>query len=128
MKKSLLAALLAYTPLSLLCSVGLSACVSKNARQGVENRWRTESAPVFKQGQTTQHDVLAALGPPSQLIKVGNQTVFYYLQEQKQARSLILILYNQTREQITYDRAIFFFDDQGRLSDFAMSDEKKAVK
>lgn len=100
------------------------ACVSKNSRQGVENRWRADTAPVFKQGQSTEHDVLAALGPPSQLINLGQKTVFYYLQEQKQTRSLILILYNQTREKITYDRAIFFFDQQGHLTDFATSDEK----
>ena len=68
--------------------------------------------------------MLAALGPPSQLINLGNRTVFYYLQEQKKTRTAILILYNQTREKITYDRAIFFFDPQGRLTDFATSDEK----
>jgi outer membrane protein assembly factor BamE (lipoprotein component of BamABCDE complex) len=108
--------------------LGVSGCVSKNARQGVENRWRDENAPVFKQGVTTEHDVLAALGPPSQLINLGNQTVFYYLQEQKQTRGLILILYNQTVEKITYYRAIFFFDQQGRLTDFAKSDEKIPAK
>ena len=107
-----------------VCVVCFLGCVSKDARQGVENRWRTETVPTFKEGETTQHDVLAALGPPSQLIKVGNRTVFYYLQEQKKVRSLILILYNQTRENITYDRAIFFFDEQGHLTDFATSAEK----
>jgi hypothetical protein len=114
--------------LLLISIVGSNGCVSKNSRQGVENRWRAETAPVFKQGETTEHDVLAALGPPSQLINLGNKTVFYYLQEQKQTRSLILVLYNQTREKITYDRAIFFFDHQGRLSEFATSDEKNPIK
>jgi len=99
-----------------------SGCVSKNARQGVESRWRSVPAPVFKQGETTQHDVLVALGPPSQLINLGDRTVYYYLQEQKRVRSVILILYNQTREEITYDRAIFFFDQQGHLTDFSISD------
>ena len=117
-------AVLNFTGALLVLVALLSGCVSKNARQGVENRWREKSAPVFKQGETTEHEVLSALGPPSQLINLGNQTVFYYLQEQKQTRSLILILYNQTREKITYDRAIFFFDQQGHLTDFATSDEK----
>ena|SRR5437868_12163397 len=109
--------------LLILVPLLIFGCVSKNARQGVETRWRGDSAPTFKQGESTEHDVLAALGPPSQLINLGDRTVFYYLQEQKKARSIILILYNQTREQIRYDRAIFFFDKNGRLSDFATSDE-----
>ncbi len=112
-----------FTALLIACG-----CVSKNSRQGVENRWRAEAAPVFKQGETTEHDVLVALGPPSQLINLGNKTVFYYLQEQKKGNSLILILYNQTREKITYDRAIFFFDQQGRLAEFSTSDEKNPTK
>jgi outer membrane protein assembly factor BamE (lipoprotein component of BamABCDE complex) len=112
----------------LLPGLFTSGCVSKNSRQGVENTWRAETAPTFKQGQTTQHEVLSALGPPSQVINLGNQTVFYYLQEEKQTRSVVLILYNQTREKITYDRAIFFFDPQGRLTEFATSDEKISRK
>lgn len=122
--------LLIWTFPCLLILLGCASfgCVSKNSRQGVENHWRGQDATVFKQGETTEHDVLAALGPPSQLINLGNRTVFYYLQEQKQARSLILILYNQTRERISYDRAIFFFDQQGRLSDFSTSNEKTPDK
>jgi hypothetical protein len=108
----------------LMAVLTAAGCVSKNSQQGVENRWRGENVPVFKIGETTEHAVLQALGPPSQLINLGNQTVFYYLQEQKRTRSLILIIYNQTGEKITYDRAIFFFDTQGRLSEFATSDEK----
>ena len=119
---------LRFAWLVLVAGIVVSGCVSKNSRQGVENKWRSETAPVFKQGVSTEHDVLASLGPPSQLINLGSQTVFYYLQEQKQTRSLILVLYNQTREQITYDRAIFFFDQQGHLTDFATSDEKTPAK
>jgi hypothetical protein len=117
---------LRFTCLVLGSLIAVGGCVSKNAQQGVETQWRGEKAPVFKQGETTEHDVLAALGPPSQLINLGNKTVFYYLQEQKRTRSLILILYNQTREKISYDRAIFFFDTQGRLTDFSTSNEQAA--
>ena len=114
--------------LLLLSLVVTGGCVSKNAQQGVENHWRGENVPVFKIRETTEHDVLAALGPPSQLINLGNRTVFYYLQEQKKTRTAILIIYNQTREKITYDRAIFFFDQQGKLTDFSTSDENAAHK
>lgn len=121
---------LAFSLLSLflLSLVVTGGCVSKNAQQGVENRWRGENVPVFKIGETAEHDVLTALGPPSQLINLGNRTVFYYLQEQKKTRTAILIIYNQTREKITYDRAIFFFNQQGKLTDFSTSDEKTAQK
>jgi hypothetical protein len=101
-----------------------AGCISKSSTQGVQNLWRAEPAPVFERGKTTEHDVLTALGPPSQVITAGNRTVFYYLLEAKRSRGAILIIYNRTVERITYDRAIFFFDGQGRLSDFATSDEK----
>ncbi len=101
-----------------------AGCISKSSTQGVENLWRAEPAPVFERGKTTEHDVLSALGPPSQVINAGNRTVFYYLVEAKRSRGAILIIYNQTVERITYDRAIFFFDAQGRLADFATSHEK----
>jgi len=101
-----------------------AGCISKSSTQGVENLWRAEPAPVFERGKTTEHDVLSALGPPSQVITSGSRTVFYYLLESKRSRGAILIIYNQTVERITYDRAIFFFDAQGRLADFATSNEK----
>jgi hypothetical protein len=101
-----------------------SGCVSKSSTQGVENRWRAEPAPVFERGKSTEHDVLSALGPPSQVINAGNRTVFYYLLEAKRSRGVILIIYNQTVERIVYDRAIFFFDAQGHLTDFSTSNEK----
>jgi outer membrane protein assembly factor BamE (lipoprotein component of BamABCDE complex) len=108
----------------LLLSLLATGCISKSSTQGVENLWLAEPAPVFERGKTTEHDVLTALGPPSQVINAGNRTVFYYLLESKKSRGAILIIYNQTVERIVYDRAIFFFDAQGRLADFATSNEK----
>ncbi len=101
-----------------------TGCVSKSSTQGVKNLWRADPAPVFEEGKTTEHDVLSALGPPSQVISTGNRTVFYYLLESKKSLGLVLVIYNQTAERIIYDRAIFFFDAQGRLTDFATSNEK----
>ena len=110
--------------IGILCVTTLAGCVSKTSSQGVANLWRGDSPPVFRQGSSTQKDVLTALGPPSQVIALGNQTVFYYVLEQTRSQTAILIVYNETRTNIIYDRAIFFFDSQGRLSDFATSNEK----
>jgi outer membrane protein assembly factor BamE (lipoprotein component of BamABCDE complex) len=103
--------------------LGSTGCVSKTATQGVQNRWRGTEAPKFQPGSTTQQDVLTRLGPPSQLIQVGERTVFYYLRERMQERGAILLVYNRTVEDVTYDRAIFFFDDRGLLTESALSHE-----
>jgi hypothetical protein len=90
---------------------------------GVENIWRADPAPVFEIGTTTQSEVMKALGPPSQVIALGDQTLFYYLREQQKLQSLSVIIYSHSRERIMYDRAIFFFDLDGVLRDFALSEE-----
>ena len=108
---------------TVLLGTTLSGCVTKQSQLGVQNMWRAEPAPVFEKGRTIRTDVLHALGPPSQVISLHNQTVFYYLREQQKVRAVITILYNDTREQINYDRAIFFFDSNNLLTDFALSNE-----
>ena len=110
--------------LLLFIFVFTAGCVNKSSTQGVENLWRASPPPAFERGKSTEHDVLSALGPPSQVISTPNRTLFYYLLEAKRSRGLILLIYNQTQERIEYDRAIFFFDAQGRLTDFATSNEK----
>ncbi len=108
--------------MALLVTVG--GCASSKTEIGVENRWRDETLPVFEKGRTTESDVMKALGPPSQVIGLKDRTLFYYLREQSVTRGLYLIIYNETREKISYDRAIFFFDTEGVLTDFAYSEEK----
>jgi outer membrane protein assembly factor BamE (lipoprotein component of BamABCDE complex) len=110
----------------LTCLAGLTflaACASKQSQMGVQNKWRAASPPPFQKGRTSQSEVMAALGPPSQVIALHDQTLFYYLREQLQTKAIFLLLYNQTRENVSYDRAIFFFDKNGTLSDFAYSEE-----
>ena len=85
--------------------------------------WRDPALPPLEKGRTTQSDVMRELGPPSQVIALHDQTLFYYLREQFKSDAMFLILYNQTRERITYDRAIFFFNQKGVLTDFAFSNE-----
>ena len=91
---------------------------------GVENMWRADPVPAFALGKTTQSEVMKVLGPPSQVIALHDQTLFYYLREQQKLKSLSLLIYSQSRERILYDRAIFFFDRDGILRDFALSDEQ----
>jgi outer membrane protein assembly factor BamE (lipoprotein component of BamABCDE complex) len=110
--------------LTIIClALGLSACSTKQSQLGVENKWRNPAPPSFEKGRTTQSDVMRQLGPPSQVIALHDQTLFYYLREQFESRAMLLIIYNRTRERITYDRAIFFFNKDGVLTDFALSDE-----
>ena len=106
-----------------ICLLSLTACVSKRNEMGVRNYWRDPAVPAFEKGRTTQSDVMHALGPPSQVIALQDQTLFYYLREQSRTKAMILLIYNQTRQQIDYDRAIFFFNKQGILTDFSYSAE-----
>ncbi len=64
---------------------------------------------------TTQAEVLDLLGPPSQLISLRDQTVFYYLTEEMSGKGQIFIVWNQVSAESKYDRAIFFFDAGGVL-------------
>ena len=86
-----------------------------------EPTWRDQALPTFELGATTQAEVLRALGPPSQLIALDDQVVFYYLTERSETTGAILILYNTSTRRITYDRAIFFFDRAGNLADYSYS-------
>ena len=115
---------MAFSALIFFALTVLAGCVTRSSTQGVKNLWRADTVPVFERGKSSERDVLSALGPPSQVISAGNRTVFYYLVEQEKARGIRLLIYNQTVEHIIYDRAIFFFDTQGHLTDFATSDEK----
>jgi len=98
-------------------------CVSRQSQMGVENLWRMDPPPTFEAGKTTQSQVMESLGPPSQVIALGDQTLFYYLRENQKFQSFSVIIYAQSRERINYDRAIFFFDHDGVLVDFALSKE-----
>jgi hypothetical protein len=112
-----------------LLLLGLSAlapftgCMSKRGEMGVRNYWRDPSLSAFETGRTTESDLMAALGPPSQIIALQNQTLFYYLREESRTSSMFLVIYNQTRQQISYDRAIFFFDTNSVLTKFSYSKE-----
>jgi len=113
MSKSFSAALL------LAVAVLVSGCAQYENKRGVLARWQDVSGHNLVAGQTTRQEVLDALGPPSQLIALGDETVFYYLFERSQGEGLVLIVYNQFEVDTRYDRAIFFFDANDRLTEYA---------
>ena len=110
-----------HLPLVLLL---VSGCINSKADSGVVNQWRAPEVPEFERGKTTQAEVAQALGPPSQLVNLEDQLVFYYLTQRTRTRGVILVVYNGLREQVIYDRAIFFFDRKGVLQDYALSLEE----
>ena len=107
-----------------IAALALAGCASFGAVDGVENIWREIPADSFQEGETTQAEVLEMLGPPSQLIALNDQTVFYYLTEKTSGKGYIFILWNQVDAKSEYDRAIFFFNNDGVLEKFAFSQEE----
>lgn len=101
----------------------LAGCASYSGDNGVENVWRSEHTPEWKIGETTEQDVAEVLGPPSQLIALNDQNVYYYLREHRAGKGLILLIYNWGHQKLTYDRAVFFFDKKGTLTKYSYSPE-----
>jgi outer membrane protein assembly factor BamE (lipoprotein component of BamABCDE complex) len=108
----------------LLSAVLLSSCTSYGSVDGVDNLWREAPVGAFEKGVTTQSQVLDELGPPSQLINLQDQTVFYYLTENMTGKGRIFIFWNSVNAETRYDRAIFFFDTEGVLQEYAFSKEE----
>ena len=105
--------------LAACCLLLMGGCAQYDNKRGVEVKWEDEAEGRLVRGETTRADVLDWLGPPSQLISLDDETVMYYLFERSAGDGLILIVYNRFRVDTQYDRAIFFFDEQDRLTDFA---------
>ena len=63
---------------TLFVVLAATGCAEISKKAGVENRWRDQNI-VLREGVTTQQEVLAQLGPPSQIIALPAKMVFYYL-------------------------------------------------
>ena len=98
-----------------------SGCASWESDKGVETSWRQVEPGKWKPGVTTDKTVIEALGPPSQIITLGDQSVYYYLHEKNRGKGYIFILWNQTKQSVEYDRAVFFFDKKGVLLKYSYS-------
>ena len=107
-----------FISLPLLVSL-LSACAQYESKRGVEVNWQDTVTEELVTGESTRRDVLALLGPPSQVIALDGESSLYYLFEHSEGEGLILILYNRMRIDTRYDRAIFFFNEHDVLTEFA---------
>jgi hypothetical protein len=107
----------------LALAAALYGCATWNEDSGVDNHWRSELAPQWTVGETSADDVMASFGPPSQIINVGEQVVYYYLRENTSGQGYFFLVYNRSQTRTTYDRAIFFFDSDGRLTRYSYSRE-----
>jgi outer membrane protein assembly factor BamE (lipoprotein component of BamABCDE complex) len=97
----------------------LAGCAQYDSKRGVEVLWQPEALESLVAGKSTRNEVLQLLGPPSQVISLDDETVLYYLFEHSKGNGLILIVYNRVKVKTQYDRAIFFFDENDVLTDFA---------
>lgn len=102
-----------------LCLFLLAGCAQYENRRGVEVTWQDQVTGQLQRGQSTREEVLALLGPPSQVISLEEETVLYYLFEKSTGNGLILILYNRMQINTHFDRAIFFFNEQDVLTDYS---------
>jgi outer membrane protein assembly factor BamE (lipoprotein component of BamABCDE complex) len=109
-----------------LLSTVLAGCAQYESKRGVEVTWQETVTGHLVPGQTTRKDVLALLGPPSQVISLEEETVLYYLFERSVGNGLILIVYNRMQIDTRYDRAILFFDEHDLLTDFATRIDESA--
>ncbi len=102
-----------------LCMTLLGACAQFDSKRGVEVNWQAAVTDQLTRGESTRANVLALLGPPSQVIALDGETALYYLFEQSKGDGLILIVYNRMRIDTRYDRAIFFFDEHDVLTEYS---------
>ena len=97
----------------------LGACAQFESKRGVEVNWQETVTENLVNGKSTRKEVLALLGPPSQVIALDGESALYYLFEHSEGEGIILIVYNRMQIDTRYDRAIFFFDEQDVLTEFA---------
>ncbi len=97
----------------------LGACAQYENKRGVEVTWNPSAMQDLTVGKTTRKQVMMELGPPSQVISLDGETVLYYLFERSRGDGLILIVYNRFTVDTRYDRAVFFFDENDVLTEYA---------
>ncbi|MEM6567140.1 MAG: hypothetical protein AAF957_01945 [Planctomycetota bacterium] len=111
-------------PLLLSACAVLAACSVGSRQAGVQNTWREPGIiEGFEVGTTSIDDIMAALGPPSQMIDLENGPMLYYLLERSDTEGLTLFVYNTQKIRVRYDRAAFLCDRDGVLRRMSFSTE-----
>jgi len=115
--------MLHITVLIVLSSIIFFGCFQATEEKGVLNQWRDNALPPLEKGKTTETQILELLGPPSQVMNLGDQVIFYYIMEKTEGKGGYLLIYNWNNKKVIYDRAIFIFDKDRVLKDYALSKE-----
>ena len=108
-------------------ATALAGCTRTQSERGIAPTWRELPADAVSVGSSTKAEILALLGPPSQVITHANGEIFYYLHERAETRGLVLVVYNTSQTNTDYDRAIFFFDEEGVLSEYSLSADAESA-
>ncbi len=110
-----------------LCAALLACgCSIAHRHDGTTNDWRSELGAGIAPGLTTQDDIMERFGPPPGIIELHDKTVFAYVLRYDYTTGLTLVVFNYYDTDVHYDRAVFFFDQEGVLESYAFS--KKALE
>lgn len=109
--------------IAVLFLLQLSACSHWAEDSGVDNHWRSADIPSWQAGVSSNQDILEALGPPSQILNIVDQVMYYYLRANTKGSKYFALVYSASKSTTQYDRAIFFFDTEGLLIRYSYSKE-----
>ena len=97
----------------------VGGCAQFVSESGVDVTWDESTVSQFERGVTTRTQVLDTLGPPSQVVAMGDESVLYYLNESSRGQGLVTFVYNRFELNAAYDRAVFIFGSDGVLNEFS---------
>src|SRR5215471_3493548 len=89
--------------LIVLSSIIFFGCFQTTEEKGVLNQWRDNALPPIEKGKTTETQILELLGPPSQVMNLGDQVIFYYMMEKTEGKGGYLLIYNWNNKKVRYD-------------------------
>lgn len=107
------------TLLSLLLLMLLPTAACAFGRFSENEPLPPELLAQFVPGKTTAKDVVATLGPPTDVVWLGKRTAYRYDHLRRKIAATILIVVNLANFDERSDRIWLFFDDDDVLTHFA---------